>query len=148
MSFSEIQMLGLRLTAPDRWIFAPVQGCIMARAETRRGFFRVKPVSPVPNPTPELLEKILQKWIAPRRDTGPFAVKKPVSQTHWFGGASFCLNTAGKKFFIRGWYLYRKGNLALAAYGCRWSQRESEGVRQELQQCERMVLSIQFAPVG
>ena len=139
-----VNLCGMRLNAPENWVFMPNGNSIFGRTETQVGVLRISSInleSPEPL-TVEQLENMSRAFVSNETALKPFDLKKPVSKNPLFSGASYRLKKDKRDFFTRVWYLYRDKKLALAAYGCPWRQRAEEDTLQELHQCERMVMTI------
>lgn len=140
-----VSLCGLRLNAPENWVFMSNGNSILARTETQVGVLRISSID-VENSallTVKRLEEMSRAFVSNETSSKPFDLKKPVSENPLFGGASYRLKKGKRDFFTRCWYLYRDEKLALAAYGCPWRRRADDDTFQELHQCERMVMTIQ-----
>ncbi len=141
MASINVNMNGIRLTAPEDWTFAPVESSLMARRDTQKGVFRIYAPQPI-GTEPDLL-KIARQYLGNIELPKPFDLKHPQPGAAVFGGASYHLKDGKRQFFTRLWYIKRDDQLICAVYACPWKHRREDEVQEELQQCERMILTVQ-----
>ncbi|HQV32955.1 MAG TPA: hypothetical protein PKV71_13805 [Calditrichia bacterium] len=143
MNNVSVNIHGIRLNAPANWLFAPGEHGILARRETRGGVFRMicQPNGPLNgNGEAGYWEKAVAIFNMPAVKE-PFQQKRPMSGTRQLHGVSYGFEAKGSVFMGRLWYLSEPESPLYAAYVCNWSRRDESLIREEVVECERMMLS-------
>lgn len=146
MEVVEINLGGINFKASTEWMFFPYENFILARRDSQKGILRISLAENTngKKPTPAGLLKAAQQFISREELPAPFEIKEPNGTSYLFGAASYRLREKQRDFFTRVFYLSREKDLLFAVYGCPWENRDEEPVREELSQCEKMLLSIKF----
>ncbi|NIT53732.1 MAG: hypothetical protein GWO41_13600 [candidate division Zixibacteria bacterium] len=146
MAIADVTISGVTFKAPSEWQFVPTEDFILARRDSRIGIFRISVMdsSTLINQTADELLKTAEKFFVNSKNPEPFDIKRPIPDASVFGAATYKVKESKRDFLTRIWYHSKSENLIFAAYGCPWHQRNEEVTQTELQECERMILTVQF----
>lgn len=137
----------MSLTAPPDWTFVPTENFVLARRDSQIGVLQITQleVNSLPELSPSAILAAAQQLISKEPLPEPFQVKSPVANGYLFGAASFRTRQKGRDLFTRVIYLLRDDHLVVGVYGCPWKLRNHAAAHEELSQCEKMILTVQFS---
>jgi hypothetical protein len=146
MEVVEINLGGISFNASTEWMFFPYENFILARRDSQKGILRISLAENTKGKktTPADLLKTARQFVSRDELPAPFDIKEPNGASYLFGAASYKISEKQHDFFTRVFYLARDNDLLFAVYGCPWEDRDEEPAREELNQCERMLLSVKF----
>lgn len=146
MEVVDIHLAGISFKASTEWMFFPYESFILARRDSKKGILKISLAEHLNGKAAEPAELLnaAQGFLSPKELPPPFDVKEPYPGSYLFGGASYKIREKSRDFLTRVYYFSRGNDLLFATYGCPWECREDEQVREELNQCEKMILSVKF----
>jgi hypothetical protein len=147
MEVVDINLAGISFKASTEWMFFPYEHFILARRDSKKGILKISLAEQTNGHavTPSDLLRAAQKFISRGKLPAPFDVKEPYPGSYLFGAASYKIREKDRDYMTRVYYFSRGNDLLFATYGCPWDFREDEQVREEMSQCEKMILSVKFA---
>ena len=147
MEVVDISLAGISFKASTEWMFFPYESFILARRDSKKGLLKISLAEHRNGKAVEAEELMdaAQGFVSQKKLPPPFDVKEPYPGSYLFGGASYKIREKNRDFLTRVYYFSRGNDLLFATYGCPWENREDEQVREELNQCEKMILSVKFA---
>lgn len=143
----EISIAGFTFETTLSWQFFPYGNFILAKRDSNIGIFKfgflknkdLNRVSP-----DQLLSQVKQTYINHK-------VGKPVSRkvktdgNFQSGTESFSYENDTTRFFLKIWFKNTNKILFTACYGCRWNQYQEIPAEREIQECDRMLITMRLS---
>ena len=130
---------GLKLEAPETWLFRSMGQMILARRDSGVGSLQISlafRADLTGKQSPESCLVLAQEFVSRPGMSEPFDTMQISDGTSLFGGFSF---TAGDEFG-RVWYRLVRGQLVLGVYGCPQQKEHAS----ELSECESIMRSAEY----
>lgn len=147
MELATISIGGISLRATTEWQFFPTENFILARHDNQQGVLRINVASVEKKSIDaQILFRNAEQLISNGDVPAPFEVKEPLADndSHLFGSASYQLAENTRELFTRAWFIQRDDHAAFGFYGCAWNAYQEAAAQREIQQCERMMMSVRF----